>query len=42
MLFRSLALKLLEHEFVDGDTVVVDAEGDTITFRRAVTARVAD
>jgi len=37
-----LALKLLEHEFVDGDTVVVDAEGDTITFRRAVTARVAD
>ena len=37
-----LALKLLEHEFVDGDTVVVDAEGETITFRRAVTARVAD
>src|SRR6266436_3659973 len=30
-----LALKLLEHEFVDGDTVVVDAEGETITFRRS-------
>src|SRR5438309_2073475 len=37
-----LALRLLENESVEGDTVVVDAEGDTITFRRAVTARVAD
>jgi ATP-dependent Clp protease ATP-binding subunit ClpB len=29
-----LALRLLEREFADGDTVVVDAEGDAITFRR--------
>src|SRR5437899_1192700 len=31
-----LALRLLEHEFVEGDTVVVDAAGDALTFRRAV------
>ncbi len=37
-----LALKLLEREFAEGDTVVVDAEGDRITFRRAVTADVVD
>jgi len=37
-----LALKLLEHEFTEGDTVTVDAEGDRIVFRRAVTAEVAD
>ncbi|MGH7356937.1 MAG: ATP-dependent chaperone ClpB [Candidatus Rokuibacteriota bacterium] len=37
-----LALKLLEHEFADGDTVVVDADGDRITFRREIAAEVAD
>jgi ATP-dependent Clp protease ATP-binding subunit ClpB len=35
-----LALKLLEREFAEGDTVVVDADGDHITFRREVTAEV--
>jgi ATP-dependent Clp protease ATP-binding subunit ClpB len=35
-----LALKLLEREFVEGDTVVVDADGDRIAFRREVTADV--
>jgi ATP-dependent Clp protease ATP-binding subunit ClpB len=30
-----LALKLLEREFAEGDTVTVDAEGDRITLRRA-------
>jgi ATP-dependent Clp protease ATP-binding subunit ClpB len=35
-----LALKLLEGEFSEGDTVTVDAEGDRIAFRRAVTAEV--
>jgi len=35
-----LALKLLEGEFSDGDTVTVDAEGDQIVFHRAVTAEV--
>ena len=35
-----LALKLLEGEFSDGDTVTVDAEGDGIVFHRAVTAEV--
>jgi ATP-dependent Clp protease ATP-binding subunit ClpB len=35
-----LALKLLEREFAEGDTVVVDADGDHIAFRRAVTAEV--
>ncbi len=37
-----LALKLLEHEFADGDTVVVDADGERIAFRREVAATVAD
>mgnify|MGYP001606015247 FL=1 len=37
-----LALRLLEREFVEGDTVTVDAEGDALTFRRGVTAEVAD
>ena len=37
-----LALKLLEHEFKDGDTVTVDAKGDQIVFRGAVAAEVAD
>ena len=31
-----LALRLLENEFVEGDTVVVDAAGDALTFGRAV------
>jgi ATP-dependent Clp protease ATP-binding subunit ClpB len=35
-----LALKLLEGEFSEGDTVTVDAEGDNIVFRRAVAAEV--
>jgi ATP-dependent Clp protease ATP-binding subunit ClpB len=35
-----LALKLLEHEFSEGDTVVVDAKGDEIVFRKAVAAEV--
>ncbi len=35
-----LALKLLEREFAEGDTVVVDADGDRIVFRREVTADV--
>jgi ATP-dependent Clp protease ATP-binding subunit ClpA len=35
-----LALKLLEGEFSEGDTVTVDAEGDQIVFHRAVTAEV--
>jgi ATP-dependent Clp protease ATP-binding subunit ClpB len=29
-----LALRLLEGEFAEGDTAVVDVEGDAITFRR--------
>jgi len=35
-----LALKLLEREFKDGDTVTVDAEGDHLVFRRSVTAEI--
>jgi len=37
-----LAMKLLEHEFAEGDTVTVDAEGDRLVFRRAVAAQVVD
>ena len=37
-----LALKLLEREFVEGDTVVVDAEGDQVVFRKEVAAEVAE
>jgi ATP-dependent Clp protease ATP-binding subunit ClpB len=37
-----LALKLLERSFVEGDTVVVDADGDQITFRKEVSAEVVD
>jgi ATP-dependent Clp protease ATP-binding subunit ClpB len=37
-----LALKLLEREFVEGDTVTVDVEGDHIVFRKAVTAEVVN
>ena len=37
-----LALKLLEHEFAEGDTVVVDAEGDHVVFRREVVADVVE
>ncbi|MEK7362752.1 MAG: hypothetical protein AAB016_02135, partial [candidate division NC10 bacterium] len=33
-----LALRLLEGEFAEGDTVVVDTEGDAIAFRRGVEA----
>jgi len=36
-----LALKLLEREFTEGDTVTVDAEGDQIVFSRAKTAEIA-
>jgi ATP-dependent Clp protease ATP-binding subunit ClpB len=36
-----LALKLLESEFSEGDTVTVDADGDDVVFRRAVAAEVA-
>jgi ATP-dependent Clp protease ATP-binding subunit ClpA len=35
-----LALQLLERQFADGDTVVVDADGDRIVFRKEVTAEV--
>jgi ATP-dependent Clp protease ATP-binding subunit ClpB len=37
-----LALKLLEREFVEGDTVAVDVEGDGIVFRKEVTAEVVE
>jgi ATP-dependent Clp protease ATP-binding subunit ClpB len=37
-----LALKLLEREFVEGDTVVVDTEDDRIVFRKEVVAEVAE
>jgi len=33
-----LALRLLEGEFAEGDTVVVDADGDAVTFRKRVEA----
>src|SRR5213592_2576101 len=35
-----LALKLLEREFKDGDTVTVDAEGDHLVFHRSVTGEI--
>ena len=31
---QPLAMRLLQAEFHDGDTVVVDAENDALTFRR--------
>jgi ATP-dependent Clp protease ATP-binding subunit ClpB len=37
-----LALRLLEREFVEGDTVAVDVEDDQIVFRKDVTAEVVD
>jgi ATP-dependent Clp protease ATP-binding subunit ClpB len=37
-----LALKILEGEFVEGDTVRVDAEGDQLVFRREVAAEVVE
>ena len=37
-----LALRLLEREFVEGDTVAVDADGDQIVFRKEVTAEVVN
>ena len=36
-----LALKLLEREFLEGDSVVVDAENDQVVFRKEVAAEVA-
>ncbi|MGH7392249.1 MAG: ATP-dependent chaperone ClpB [Candidatus Rokuibacteriota bacterium] len=36
-----LALKILEREFAEGDTITVDVAGDRIVFRRAVAAEVA-
>ena len=37
-----LALKLLEREFVEGDTVAVDVDVDQLVFRKEVTAEVVD
>jgi ATP-dependent Clp protease ATP-binding subunit ClpB len=37
-----LALKLLEREFVEGDTVTVDVEDDRLVFRKEVTAEVVE
>jgi ATP-dependent Clp protease ATP-binding subunit ClpB len=37
-----LALKLLEREFVDGDTIAIDVAGDQIVFRKDVTAEVVN
>src|SRR5258705_4063956 len=37
-----LALHLLEREFVEGDTVVVEAHGPEIAFRKETTAEVVD
>jgi ATP-dependent Clp protease ATP-binding subunit ClpB len=37
-----LALRLLEREFVEGDTVTVDVEGDQVVFRKEVTAEVVN
>jgi ATP-dependent Clp protease ATP-binding subunit ClpB len=37
-----LALKILEGEYVEGDTVRVDAEGDHLVFRREVAAEVVE
>jgi ATP-dependent Clp protease ATP-binding subunit ClpB len=37
-----LALRLLEREYAEGDTVVVDVEGDQVVFRKEVTAEVVD
>ncbi len=37
-----LALRLLEREFVEGDTVVVDVHGDEVAFRKEATAEVVD
>jgi ATP-dependent Clp protease ATP-binding subunit ClpB len=37
-----LALKLLERDFVEGDTVAVDVDDDRIVFRKEVTAEVVE
>jgi ATP-dependent Clp protease ATP-binding subunit ClpB len=37
-----LALRILEHEFNEGDTVVVDALGPELVFRREVTGQVVE
>jgi ATP-dependent Clp protease ATP-binding subunit ClpB len=38
---NSLAKRLLEHEFSDGDTVMVDADDDDLTFEKAEAAAAA-
>jgi ATP-dependent Clp protease ATP-binding subunit ClpB len=38
LILDPLAMRLLEGEFGEGDTIVVDAHGDEIAFRRAVSA----
>ena len=37
-----LALKILEGDFVEGDTVRVDADGDQLVFRREAHAEVVE
>jgi ATP-dependent Clp protease ATP-binding subunit ClpB len=37
-----LALKLLEREFVDGDTIAIDVAGEQIVFRKEVTAELVN
>src|SRR3989475_1148936 len=37
-----LALKLLEHEFAEGDTVTVDAHGDELVFERSAASEVVE
>jgi ATP-dependent Clp protease ATP-binding subunit ClpB len=37
-----LALKLLERDFVEGDTVAVDVDDDRVVFRKEVTAEVVE
>jgi ATP-dependent Clp protease ATP-binding subunit ClpB len=37
-----LALRLLEREFVEGDSVVVDAAGDQVVFRKEVAAEIVN
>src|SRR5262245_54334116 len=37
-----LALKILEGEFKEGDTITADAQGDAIVFTRSVTAEVVN
>src|SRR2546425_5815650 len=37
-----LALKILEHEFAEGDTVTVDAHGDELVFERSAASEVVE